>query len=198
MISQIQKIKHVAEEIRVMAIQNAELAQALEEHAEEILDIKPKLQEPRSLSISEIPIIFGAFNYTEIGNGRIRIDSNWQNINIKLLHMYDQKIWIHRLMIPQIGYVIAKLYAEDLHDELDLQGGGGFCARHQNWKESTPLSLHAYGVAIDLNPNKYPYGDDKQPHPRLIEIFKEGGMFWGGDFKTVNDNMHFQFSHFIK
>lgn len=162
-----------------------------------IKDMIVPAKQLRNISSNEAESIFGIFKYTNIGIGRIKIDPEWQGKNIKLLSFGFHKVWIHYLLFPQVAYIFGKIYAEHLQDELDLQGGGGFCARYQNWVEDNPLSLHSWGIAIDLNPNKYPFNSDKNPHSRIIEIFEEGGFFWGGNFKTVKDPMHFQFSHFI-
>lgn len=59
------------------------------------------------------------------------------------------------------------------------------------------LSTHGYGAAIDLAPALNPLGAFYDPAKKMmphevIEIFKKEGWFWGGDFKTRPDCMHFQ------
>ena len=194
--TQIEKIKNAIKEIKEFAKQNEGLAILIEQEAESVLAIKNNNDKLKPLSISEVENIFGKFEYSDIGNGRIRIDGDWQYENIKLLQVGHHKVWIHKLIFPQTAYVFAKIYSEGLENDLDLSGGGGFCARHMNWNNKNPLSLHAFGCAIDLNPEKYPYGSNNQPHPRLIEIFNESGFYWGGNFSTP-DPMHLQFSRFM-
>ena len=50
------------------------------------------------------------------------------------------------------------------------------------------LSLHAYGAAITIDPERNPYGkpwdaDGGMIHPVVIEAFKHHGWQWGGDRK---------------
>lgn len=53
------------------------------------------------------------------------------------------------------------------------------------------LSMHAWGIAVDVDPRKYPYGGYKTPPKRMIEIFEDNDFLWGGNFK-VPDPMHFE------
>lgn len=81
------------------------------------------------------------------------------------------------------------------------QYGGGFNfrpIRGANGKLTiNKLSTHAYGAAIDLAPQLNPLGAFYNPAKmmmpyQVINIFKDEGWEWGGDFKTRPDCMHFQ------
>lgn len=80
--------------------------------------------------------------------------------------------------------------------------GGCFHFRPMRGKELktvNSLSLHAYGVAIDLAPVLNPLGAFYQPNKlmmphEVIEIFRKHGATWGGDFKPRPDCMHFEFA----
>ncbi len=103
------------------------------------------------------------------------------------------------LSLTEIRDVLGLEYI-DAHD-LDLYGG---CYNYRNSRNSTNLSTHAYGAAIDLNPddnaNRTPWHKDKIDHEgyasmplEVIEIFekygfKSGARAWG------RDAMHFQFT----
>ena len=63
--------------------------------------------------------------------------------------------------------------------------------RHQLSDPSRPLSLHAWGLALDINPDENPYGVESTLNPKLVEIFETYGFEWGGRWKTP-DPMHFQ------
>ena len=71
------------------------------------------------------------------------------------------------------------------------------------------LSMHASGLAIDINPKQNPYikngsispdGSEYQldakgticPDSEIVNIFKEKGWSWGGDWKSLKDYQHFQ------
>jgi|688.fasta_scaffold204585_4 hypothetical protein len=61
------------------------------------------------------------------------------------------------------------------------------------------LSMHAYGLAIDINAPENQLGwkpgyhsesfTDESP---MVKFFKEEGWVWGGDWKSRPDGMHFQ------
>lgn len=86
--------------------------------------------------------------------------------------------------------------------EVTASGGG-----------SHKLSLHAYGLAVDLNPlyNPYvkkgkilpqsakPYANRKNANPYRIyhedlayQLFTAHGFTWGGDWKSLKDYQHFE------
>ena len=86
-----------------------------------------------------------------------------------------------------------------------------FNYRHQRHDSSRPLSLHAWGIACDINPREnfawYPKGPEKsiQPfsegwaakYPRglsdiAVLCMKKAGFGWGGDWPSFRDPMHFQ------
>ena len=71
------------------------------------------------------------------------------------------------------------------------------------------LSMHANGMAIDINPKLNPYVKNGTPMPvdavydtsargtinassELVKEFKKRGWTWGGDWKSLKDYQHFQ------
>ncbi len=71
------------------------------------------------------------------------------------------------------------------------------------------LSMHANGLAIDINPKQNPYvkngksipaGSEYklnnmgtiEPDSKIVKVFKEKGWVWGGDWKSLKDYQHFQ------
>lgn len=78
--------------------------------------------------------------------------------------------------------------------------GGTFVCRY-NVNSKSEVSTHAYGIAIDINPDKNPnYGKEgvcKHDIPeKAIQAFKKHGFLWGGDFNSVCDGMHFEWSKY--
>lgn len=71
------------------------------------------------------------------------------------------------------------------------------------------LSIHAYGLALDINPLQNPYIDGEKVYPKgavydeltpgtlrsdsfIVKFLKERGFIWGGDWeKPYLDYMHF-------
>ncbi|MCC7160522.1 M15 family metallopeptidase [Candidatus Nomurabacteria bacterium] len=56
-------------------------------------------------------------------------------------------------------------------------------------------SAHAFGLALDINPSKNPYGKtlvtDMLTPNDFTQVFKSAGWGWGGDWKSIKDAMHF-------
>lgn len=77
-----------------------------------------------------------------------------------------------------------------------------------NWRKmtnSSAMSNHAFGVAIDINPGYNPYVNGTssstwQNAPGcykiqgdIVTIWKKYGFYWGGDYKNIKDYMHFEY-----
>lgn len=67
----------------------------------------------------------------------------------------------------------------------------GGCFNFRLKRNQDGLSTHSWGIAIDLNPHLAPYGKRSHQPDILIEVFKDRGFEWGGDWKH-RDGMHFQ------
>ena len=57
---------------------------------------------------------------------------------------------------------------------------------------SGSLSLHAWGLAIDLNAAANPRLGGSRQDRRLVRAMEEAGFTWGGRWPTVPDPMHFE------
>jgi hypothetical protein len=63
------------------------------------------------------------------------------------------------------------------------------------------LGMHAFGIAVDINPSSNPSCGVTRPcrcyndlvtdmPPRFIQAFKDAGFVWGGNWKDHPDPMH--------
>jgi len=102
-------------------------------------------------------------------------------------------------------------------DTLSMIDNNTSCFNYRVVDDTTNLSKHAYGLAIDINPfyNPYvtypggkirisppgsePYADRDTDFPYKIDendlcykLFKEHGFTWGGDWNSMKDYQHFQ------
>lgn len=59
-------------------------------------------------------------------------------------------------------------------------------------RTSSQLSVHSWGIAIDLNTITNKLGEDGDMHPLVVQAFKDAGFCWGGDFSGTKDPQHFQ------
>ena len=64
---------------------------------------------------------------------------------------------------------------------------------------STRLSDHSFGAAIDIDSQDNPMTTDLSVPYKMtkacVDAFKAHGAFWGGDFRSRKDYMHYQWSH---
>lgn len=145
----------------------------------------------------EIEKIFGKFDYKDNDNGSITILGGWIKQNIIRVVIDKQTMWVHRSLLKQIHFIVDDLRKLKKLHLFDLSNSGGcFVPRHKCWNPMRKLSCHSWGIAIDLNPKKYPYGTDKNPPKVIINIFKRHGFIHGGDWRS-KDGMHFEWKRFL-
>ena len=102
-------------------------------------------------------------------------------------------------------------------DDASMEANNTSCFNYRVVDNTTKLSYHAYGLAIDVNPfyNPYvqmrngelyicpeesaPYADRESSFSYKIDendlayrLFKEHGFIWGGDWNSCKDYQHFE------
>lgn len=98
-------------------------------------------------------------------------------------------IYCHKLMISPLQQAAALLRSRGLADQWHTYDGC-WCVRYMRGGNS--LSVHSWGLAIDLNAAENPFGaDDFQMTKEFAACFEEVGFTWGGRW-NYPDGMHFQ------
>ena len=142
---------------------------------------------------------FEPFTYTELGDGMIVIDPAWVQkwiVRVDLPRVGSTRV--HRVMAPQLLAAFDEIRAEGLLDHFKPeQFGGAWVPRHIDWSPAKPLSMHAWGLAIDLNTHDNWLGEQPQMDPRVVEIFEKWGFAWGGRW-TRPDGMHFELARVVR
>ncbi len=134
----------------------------------------------------------------------------------------DTVLEIFRILYDH-GYQIEKMRLIDDYggdDDASCLDNNTSCFNYRVVAGSTTLSRHAYGMAIDINPFYNPYVTYENGEERIspegsdayadrssdflhkiggegelcLELFKERGFTWGGDWRTLKDYQHFQMS----
>ncbi|MBQ7193885.1 MAG: M15 family metallopeptidase [Synergistaceae bacterium] len=103
----------------------------------------------------------------------------------------------------------------DADDELSMRDNNSSCFNFRFITQSTKISKHGLGLAVDINTlyNPYVKGEHVEPStakeytdrsknfPYKIErgdlcfrLFAEHGFEWGGDWKSLKDYQHFEVS----
>jgi hypothetical protein len=96
----------------------------------------------------------------------------------------------HYLIIENFQQAFQQIMEKGLMDEVKNYGGIYQVRAKRGQKK---LSTHAWGIAIDLEPEKYPLSSKGRFPDEVVQAFKDSGFFYGGDFKSRLDPMHFQF-----
>jgi len=140
--------------------------------------------------------MFGAFTYIVHPNGTISMSPGWISANIRRRNVpILGRVRCHRLMLPQLARALREIQLRHLAGLIDVNdfhsAGGCFMARTIMWDPKNPPSMHAWGLAIDINVRENPYGARPTQDPRIVGIFKRWGFRWGGDWDTP-DGMHFE------
>ena len=105
------------------------------------------------------------------------------------IHAPNGATWqVNAAAAPQLQGFVNDLAAQGY----DLRSGGGYNNRRirggSNWSE------HAWGTAIDINPDENPMQDRLQTtwRPDIGDVAAKWGLKWGGSFAGRKDPMHFE------
>ena len=122
-----------------------------------------------------------------------------------------RNVMVHRAAAEDFKKVVAEIKSCDEGREYyywkddiwknDLAAGTYAC--RQNVNDQSQMSMHSFGLAIDINPSKNPNcpkdalcngkKDKITDIPDcVVQAFKNNNFVWGGDFRSVKDTMHFE------
>lgn len=100
-------------------------------------------------------------------------------------------IYINRAMRGALEQAFKNLLV--LKAESELKTFDGCFGIRKVRGDDTQMSLHSWGLAIDLNAADNPLNAANSTFSReFIKAFTFVGFTWGGDFKNRPDPMHFQ------
>lgn len=139
---------------------------------------------------SELIKIFGNIEYKEALAGRIVITNGWAKENIVMADLpIEGRHPIHKLIEPVLTDVLLDIVGANLAGAITQFGCWN--PRHKMNDPKRSLSLHSWGIAVDINWSTNAPGTKGDLHPKIVEIFKKYGWIWGGDWRS-RDPMHFQ------
>lgn len=105
----------------------------------------------------------------------------------KITSKSGQSAWVAKEYAPQFQGFIDDLEATGYK----IKDLGGFADR-ANVNNPSVKSKHAFGQAIDINPDANPNGSTRTNlPPETRELAKKWGLGWGMDFSRTKDPMHF-------
>jgi len=102
-----------------------------------------------------------------------------------------RNLYCHRRLAPVFPALFAEIERRRLRGKVRSFGG---CFNFRAKRSGNKLSTHAWGVAIDLNPETNGMGRDGDMAPGIVRVFESFGFTWGGRWSgRSKDPMHFQF-----
>lgn len=149
--------------------------------------------------VGELDDLFGGFGYRELSGGNIDIDDDWEAKNLVFVEdVCDTGLGIrlHRLVVDVFEQALTAAMA--VCPKYKVRMLGGYCPRHMKslvTNKQTPLSVHSWGAAFDINWDKNPFSKTliTDLPPEFVAEFTKRGWNWGGSWKSSKDAMHFQF-----
>lgn len=141
----------------------------------------------------------GSFSYQYFEDGSVRPDQRWVAANIRTENVpILGRVTCHRVMLPQLRAALAEVAAEGLAGEIHAsEYGGCYVPRFIGRDPSKGLSLHTWGIAVDLNVSGNQRGVAGEIDRRVVNIFKRWGFAWGGDWAWT-DPMHFELAALVR
>jgi hypothetical protein len=126
------------------------------------------------------------------GSDWIRIEPRWldRNIVTRSVPILGAVTCNRRLFAPlrRALHTLARRRLSSVVDRGDYAG----CFAPRRIPGSGSLSLHAWGLAIDINAAANPRLGDSRQDRRLVRAMEDAGFTWGGRWPTVPDPMHFE------
>ena len=115
----------------------------------------------------------------------------WNGSEVKTM-----TLTVNKKLVPNVTSIFEQLAA--IKWKVDPGKTGGYNYRTMRTSDTT-LSDHSMGAAIDINWNhNHNTGDGSsmavRGHEEVIAIFASQGFYWGGDWETSKDDMHFSFA----
>jgi len=151
------------------------------------------------LSGNEASAMFGTFRYVPNANGTVAPDPGWVARNIVTATVpILGRVTCHRLMIPQLNGALTEVVESGLAAQIHPgQYAGCYYPRYIAYNSARGLSLHTWGVALDINVPGNLRGTQGEIDRRVVSIFKRWGFRWGGDW-SYTDPMHFELGALLR
>jgi hypothetical protein len=144
----------------------------------------------------QLKLWFGEFAARPVG-GFLAVDRAWvkTHITVATVPILGQ-VQCNRALIPQLRGALEEIEQNNLAHLIDPGDYAGcYSARFVNRNPEAGISHHAWGVALDINVSRNPFGGTPHQNRDIVDIFDKWGFTWGGLW-LVPDGMHFEFRNF--
>ncbi|WP_175422332.1 M15 family metallopeptidase [Nocardioides jishulii] len=141
-------------------------------------------------------VALGSFTYRVLEDGRISPDPAWvaESIVTDEVPILGQ-VTCHRVVMPQLRAALAEIRRAGLAAKINVAQYGG-CFNPRFMADAQSLSLHAFGIALDLNVPGNQRGTVGTIDRQVVSIFERWGFAWGGRWAWT-DPMHFEMDRLV-
>jgi len=165
----------------------------------QMLDIASRIGLDPEARLTAVPTggtlgsVVGTYRYRVIGGGRIAPDPAWvaANIRTEVVPILGS-VTCHKDLFPQLRAALLEVQQLGLAGEIHPGEYAG-CYYPRFIANTTTLSNHSFGLALDLNVPGNQRGSVGEMSRAVVSIFKTWGFAWGGDWRYT-DPMHFELS----
>ncbi len=141
----------------------------------------------------------GSFDYTPHADGTVTPDPSWvrEYIRTEPVPLLGD-VTCNKAMLPQLRAALDEIVRTGLADKIHPdEYAGCYYPRYIGRDPSNGLSLHSWGIAVDLNVPGNLRGTVGEIDRGVVAIFKKWGFAWGGDW-NYTDPMHFELARIVK
>ena len=100
-----------------------------------------------------------------------------------------KKIYCNKDLVKPLEQAFKNLIQRNKVAELKTWDG---CFNIRKKRGLASMSLHSWGIAIDVNAAWNGLGKEPQLSLDFVKCFTDAGFNWGGNFKSRVDGMHFE------
>lgn len=184
----------------------AAVAEALRRRVGDAVTVSPLTTSPPSegrqtafLTGGSVADAVGSFRYRYFADGSVEPDPAWTaaHISTEAVPILGT-VTCHRVMLPQLRAALQEVVDRGLADRIDPGDYGGcYVPRFIAGDPAKGLSLHTWGIALDLNVQGNLRGTVGEIDRSVVDIFKRWGFAWGGDW-SYTDPMHFELATLVE
>ncbi|GAA1911395.1 hypothetical protein GCM10009797_01370 [Nocardioides hwasunensis] len=168
----------------------------------QMLDVASRLGLDPDARLTAIPTdstlgsVVGTYRYRVV-DGRVEPDAAWVAANIRTETVpILGSVTCHKDLFPQLRAALLEVQQQGLAKEVHPSEYAG-CYYPRFIADTTSLSNHAFGLALDLNVPGNQRGTVGEMDRAIVGIFKRWGFAWGGDWRYT-DPMHFELAEVKK
>lgn len=108
-----------------------------------------------------------------------------------------KSITVNKMIATALLLVFTEILDKCGHNQKKVDATGasayGGCYNNRSIRGSTNISNHAFGAAIDIDPQHLPLGSSAKMHPIVSTAFINQGALLGQNYQGRKDPMHAEF-----